>query len=411
MARSPSVEDELPRRLGAYELLEKVAEGGMGIVYRARSPGSDQDVAIKVLREKSRMNPILLKRFEQEFRTASMVDHPNLVRAVDFGAVDGIPYLVMEFVEGMTLSRLVDTRGPLPEPEAVRIVSQVAQGLHRAHKNGIVHRDVKPDNIIVTPDGTAKLTDMGLVKDLATDLNLTRTGRGLGTMQYMAPEQFRNARFVDARTDIYGLAATLYAILLGEAPFHGLCPLDAWMKKVHDDFPSPRERDPGIGERIDWAVRRAMRGDPSLRPSTCREFVEDLLGKSTRSSERLVVASGEPEIWYLRYTDDAGKERLVKGTRRGVRRSLKEGLLGDAANVAGSRLKSGPFKALAQVPEFRDLCLGVTAPQPRSKPEDAEGKPPAETPGRPPVSVATLAAGAALVVVFLLAAAAFLLIR
>lgn len=361
MAETSTNLEGLPRPWGDYELLAKVAEGGMGIVYRARSSRTGLVVAIKVMREKSRMNPVMLKRFEQEFRTASSVEHPNLVRALDFGDDQGVPYLVMEFVEGATLSSMVDRDGPILEAEAVRLIALVAQGLHRAHKKGIVHRDVKPDNIMVTPEGQAKLTDMGLVKDLGADLNLTRTGSGLGTTHYMAPEQFRNARLADARSDIYGLAATLYAILLGEPPFHGLGPLDAWMKKVHDEFPSPRERNPAISERVDWAIRRAMKGDPAARPATCREFVEDLLGRSTRTSDRVASAPGEPEIWYLRYTDDNGKACLVKGTRGAVRRSLKEGLLGDARHVSGSRAKAGTFKALAQLPEFRDLCLGRQA--------------------------------------------------
>lgn len=402
---SPTLEN-LPRPLGAYELLAKVAEGGMGIVYRARSKGTGQLVAIKIMREKSRMNPVMLKRFEQEFRTASSVEHPNLVKALDFGDENGVPYLVMEFVEGATLSRLVDRDGPLPEAEAVRLAALVAQGLHRAHKKGIVHRDVKPDNIIVTPDGQAKLTDMGLVKDLGADLNLTRTGGGLGTMHYMAPEQFRNARLVDARTDIYGLAATLYAVLLGEPPFHGLGPLDAWMKKVHDEFPSPRERNPAISERVDWAIRRGMRGDPAARPATCREFVEDLLGRSTRPSDRVTIAPGEPEIWYLRYIDDTGKACLVKGTRGGVRRSLKEGLLGDARHVSGARAKSGPFKALAQLPEFRDLCLGS-----RTEPGPATAHPddPAPLKATPRIVNATRALALVVAAAVMLALAALAL--
>ena len=222
MAETSTNLEGLPRPWGDYELLAKVAEGGMGIVYKARSSRTGLVVAIKVMREKSRMNPVMLKRFEQEFRTASSVEHPNLVRALDFGDDQGVPYLVMEFVEGATLSSMVDRDGPILEAEAVRLIALVAQGLHRAHKKGIVHRDVKPDNIMVTPEGQAKLTDMGLVKDLGADLNLTRTGSGLGTTHYMAPEQFRNARLADARSDIYGLAATLYAILLGDPPFHKL---------------------------------------------------------------------------------------------------------------------------------------------------------------------------------------------
>src|ERR687886_2087365 len=123
-------------------------------------------------------NPVLLKRFEQEFRAASRLDHPNIVRALDFGDTGTCPYLVMEYVEGESLGQKIQREGRLPEAEAIRLIAQVAQGLHRAHKLGLIHRDVKPDNVMVMPDGTAKLADLGLVKEIETDLNLTRTGRG-----------------------------------------------------------------------------------------------------------------------------------------------------------------------------------------------------------------------------------------
>ena len=142
----------------------------------------------------------------------------------------------MEFVEGESLGQKLERDGRMPEAEAIRIIAQVAQGLHRAHKQGLVHRDVKPDNILVTPDGMAKLADLGLVKETETDLNLTKTGRGLGTPHFMAPEQFRNAKNADIRCDIYSLGATLYMMVTGELPFRSNGPLDAWMKKIQNDL-------------------------------------------------------------------------------------------------------------------------------------------------------------------------------
>ena len=357
MKQSPNSQAFTPRPLGAYDLIALVAEGGMGTVYRAAIRATGQVVAIKLMRERAMGHPVLLRRFEQEFRAASSISHPNIVRALDFGEHEGLPYLVMEFVEGETLSRKIERQGPLPEIDAVRWVAQVAQGLHRAHKTGIVHRDVKPDNILVNFEGMARLTDMGLVKDLGGDLNLTRTGRGLGTPHFMAPEQFRNARDADARADIYSLGATLYALLAGEAPFQGVGPLDAWMKKVHDEIPLVRTRNPIVSERVEWAVHRAMSGTPAQRPASCREFVEDLLGRSTRPTILPLRAPGEPELWYLKYADETGRDCLVKGTRQAVRRSLREGLLGDAGHVSAAREKSGPFQKLVQLPEFRDLCI------------------------------------------------------
>src|SRR5438477_7978622 len=196
-------------------------------------------------------NPVLLKRFEQEFRAASRLDHPNIVRALDYGDNGQSPYLVMEFVEGESLGQKLERDGKMPEAEAIRIVAQVAQGLHRAHKQNLIHRDVKPDNILVRSDGVAKLADLGLVKEADTDLNLTRTGRGLGTPHFMAPEQFRNAKGADIRCDVYSLGATLYMMLTGELPFKSNGPLDAWMKKIQNELMPPRTLVPDLSERVD----------------------------------------------------------------------------------------------------------------------------------------------------------------
>src|SRR5262249_49195623 len=154
--------------VGSYDLVEKIAEGGMGSIYKARHRETGQIVAIKVMPTRLANNPVLLRRFEQEFRAASQLDHPNIVRALDFGYLGNMPYLVMEFVEGESLGARLERLGRMPHQEAVRIIVQVAQGLHRAHKQNLIHRDVKPDNILVMPDGTAKLADLGLVKSADT---------------------------------------------------------------------------------------------------------------------------------------------------------------------------------------------------------------------------------------------------
>src|SRR5262249_3990871 len=227
--------------IGNYELLEKVAEGGMGSVWRARHRETGQVVAIKIMPAHMASNATLLRRFEQEFRAASRLDHPNIVRALDYGDNGSTPYLVMEFVEGESLGQKIEREGRMPEAEAVRIIAQAAQGLHRAHKQGIIHRDVKPDNIMVTPEGQAKLADLGLVKEVDADLNLTKTGRGLGTPHFMAPEQFRSAKDADVRADIYSLGATLYMMVTGELPFRSNGPLEAWMKKMNNELTPPRQ--------------------------------------------------------------------------------------------------------------------------------------------------------------------------
>jgi serine/threonine protein kinase len=360
MASNTSKAAMAMQSIGDYDLVERIAEGGMGVVYKARHRQSGQIVAIKVVPPHLATDPILRKRFENEFRAANSLDHPNIVRALEYGETGGSPYLVMEYVEGESLGQRLAREGRMPESEAIRIVAQVAQGLHRAHRQGLIHRDVKPDNILLTPDGQVKLADLGLVKEVETDLNLTRTGRGLGTPHFMAPEQFRNAKNADARYDIYSLGATLYMMVTGELPFRSCGPLDAWMKKVNNELTPPRKLAADLTERIDWAIRRAMSADPDQRPATCREFVEDLTGHSTRRIPTAEI-SAEQELWYLVYKDDEGVTHTVKGTAAAIRRSLKEGLLGDASNLRASRTKTGVFEPLRTFPEFRDLVVSPAA--------------------------------------------------
>lgn len=347
--------------IGDYDLLDKIAEGGMGAIYKGRHRLSGQVVAIKIMPANMASNPILLKRFEQEFRAASRLNHPNIVRAIDYGDGGDTPFLVMEYVDGESLGQKLERDGRMPEAEAIRIIAQVAQGLHRAHKQNLVHRDVKPDNILVTAEGLAKLADLGLVKETETDLNLTKTGRGLGTPHFMAPEQFRNAKGADIRCDIYSLGATLYQMVTGELPFRSSGPLDAWMKKIQNDLTPPRSLVPELSERLDWAIIRAMSPDPDRRPTSCREFVEDLIGHSTRRAPSSNGLLPSIEIWYLVYRDEIGTTHTVKGSTSAIRRSLRDGLLGDASNVRASRLKSGPFEQLKEYPEFRDMLI-VAAP-------------------------------------------------
>jgi serine/threonine protein kinase len=255
----------------------------------------------------------------------------------------------------------------LSEADAIHVISQVCEGLHGAHKQGLIHRDVKPDNVLLTDDLIAKLTDLGLVRDVESDDNLTRTGRGLGTPYFMAPEQFRNAKHVDVRSDVYSLGATLYMSITGRPPFEKCSPLDCWVKKTRDDFPAPKELVPGISDRLDFAIRRAMRADPANRPRSCREFMEDVLGEAWKPNY-LGPASGrytappDANLWYLVYYEN-GHARTVKGQTATVRKNLQSGNFGELATVLVSRSKSGPFAPLKNTPEFRDLvCGGQTTP-------------------------------------------------
>lgn len=353
------------QELGGYEILVKIAEGGMGTVYRGRRPSDGQIVAVKVLPALAAKNPVMLKRFKREFNAARQLDHPNIVKAIEYCDSVPTPFLVMEFVEGESLGQRIERTGKLDEAEAVRIMAQVCQGLHRAHKQNLIHRDVKPDNVMLTLEGVAKLTDLGLVKDAEGELNLTRTGRGLGTPHFMAPEQFRNAKNADVRCDVYSLGATLYMMLTGRMPFEGCGPLDAWMKKSNNDFVPPREINANISERLDWAIRRAMSANPDQRPSTCREFFEDLTGQSTRPVPQQPVSQ---DLWYMVYKDDEGTVHTVKGTTDNIRKAYRDGLLGDADHIRAARSKQGPFQPLKGFPEFRDLVM-----EPEAAPSTGHG--------------------------------------
>ena len=344
--------------IGNYDLVEKIAEGGMGTVYRGRNHLTGEIVAVKVVPQHLLSNPVVLRRFEQEYLVARSIDHPNIVKALDFGREGDTRYLVMEYIEGESLGQKIERDGRMTEDEAIRVITLVNLGLQKAHQQGLVHRDVKPDNILLTPAGEVKLTDLGLVKEIEADLNLTRTGRGLGTPHFMSPEQFRNAKKADVRCDLYSLGATLYMMVTGLLPFKSNGPLDAWMKKVNNEIDAPRTVIPELSERTDWAIRRSMSPDPIHRPESCREFIEDLTGHCTKVMSSTSLGLGAlSEHWYLLFTDDEGSTHTIKGTLKGIRRSLKEGLLGDAENVRLARLEDGPFEALKSFPEFRDLVI------------------------------------------------------
>jgi serine/threonine protein kinase len=259
-----------------YTLLEKIGQGGMGIVHRARDEKTGQVVALKVMTAEAASSPLLRLRFEQEFLTAGRLRHPSIVRALACDLHGPQPYFVMELVEGQSLRERIVQNGPLPQEEALPIILQVADGLAQAHELNLVHRDIKPDNILLTADGQARLIDLGLVKDLRVDRHLTGTGTGLGTFGYVAPEQADDAKRADPRSDIYSLAATLYHALTGVPPFQERVRLVLMAKQLRNQFVPPRCLAPTIHPGVDEAICRALDGRPDKRQQSCREFVTSL---------------------------------------------------------------------------------------------------------------------------------------
>jgi serine/threonine protein kinase len=365
------------RCIGNYELLEKIADGGMGSVYRGRDRTSGEIVAVKVLAIQARSDKeVLLKRFEQEFRVARALDHPHLVRALDFGVEGDSPYLVLEFVDGGTLTDRIEANGPLAESEAIRLITQVAQALDLAHAQGLIHRDIKPDNVLLTGSGVAKLTDLGLAKESSSHLNLTRTGIGLGTPNFMAPEQLHDAKQADARSDVYALAATLYMAVTETLPFGGGNLVEAWTWKVNNALPSPRHLVNGLSERVDWAIRRGMSADPSRRPASCRQFVEDLMGRRIRREKPGVLVEESPrDLWYLVYSDRSGTTHTAKGTVTAVRQLLQGQLLRTARGIWLGTSETGPFDSVSVYPEYRDLVIEPAALPPEQPREHGHAEP------------------------------------
>ena len=298
---------------GRYELEELVGTGGMSSVYRAHDRLLERDVALKVLHQQFTADTDYVERFRREARSVAQLSHPNIVTVIDRGEQDDRQFIVFEYVAGENLKSLVDREGPLPEETAVRLTLQVARALGFAHEHGLVHRDVKPQNVLLNGDGQAKVTDFGIARSLDVKGGLTQTGTVLGTSDYIAPEQARGSR-VDAQSDIYSLGAVLYELLTGEVPFRGDNFVAVAMRHINEPPPSVRERRPDVSPRLDAAIRRAMAKEPRDRFGSMDELCAELsacLGPETGASgaQTMVVSrrqrraqrppAGRPSIWPL----------------------------------------------------------------------------------------------------------------
>jgi WD40 repeat protein len=263
------------QRLGRFELLAEVGRGGFGVVYRARDPGLDRDVALKVPRAGSMIDPDERARFLQEGRHQARLRHPGIVPVHEAGEADGVPYIVSEFVEGRTLAALLRDHRPPPE-RAAALLAEVADALHYAHGAGLVHRDVKPSNILLGPDGRPFLTDFGLALGDVGEPTLTPDSQVLGTPAYMGPEQARgDAARGDGRCDVYSLGVVLYQMLTGQTPFAG--PARMILHQVLHDEPSPPRRlNDRLPRDLETICLKAMAKAPARRYGTAGELADDL---------------------------------------------------------------------------------------------------------------------------------------
>ena len=262
--------------LGSYVLLERIGEGGMGAVFKARNWKLGSVVALKLIRKERIDNPDAVRRFQREIRAAAQLDHPNIVRALDADEVGGTHLLVMEYVQGTDLAKLVKKAGPLSVDQACDYCRQAALGLQHACERGLVHRDIKPQNLLLTPGGVVKILDMGLARldrraDDEASSTMTQEGAVMGTLDYIAPEQAMDSHDVDVRADLYSLGCTLYFLLTGKVPFPGGEALQKLLKHRLDE-PVPveqlrRDVPPGVAS----VVRKLMAKRPEDRYQTPAE--------------------------------------------------------------------------------------------------------------------------------------------
>src|SRR5262245_17118725 len=286
-----------PKRLGSYDLLEKIAQGGMGVVYKARHTGLDRIVALKMIRSGVLATPRDVERFQREARSAAKLHHPNVVTIHDIGEQDGQHYYTMDYVPGENLAERARTR-PFSPRQAAEITADMAAAIHYAHQQGVLHRDIKPANVILTPDQQPRVLDFGLALILTDDSNLTQTGTPVGSPSYMPPEQAAGqTRRIDARSDVYSLGAMLYELLTGHAPFRAASTMETLRLVIENEVVPPRRLNPALPADLETICLKCLEKDPDRRYQTAQELGEEL-GRFIRDEPILArpVSQGE-KVW------------------------------------------------------------------------------------------------------------------
>ena len=258
-----------------YEIIEKVGNGGMATVYKATDLVLKRYVAVKILRDEFTTDEEFIKRFETEAQSAARLVHPNIVSIFDVGVDNGIYYIVMELIQGKTLKEIIlEERGPLPWKWSVNVAIQIASALEMAHKNNIIHRDIKPHNIIITEDGVAKVTDFGIAKAVSNS-TITAFGKTIGSVHYFSPEHARGG-YTDAKSDLYSLGVVMYEMVTGKVPFDADTPVSVALKHMQEEPVPPIEENPNLPEALNKIILKALKKDPMLRYQTATEILQDL---------------------------------------------------------------------------------------------------------------------------------------
>ena len=294
-----------------YEILEKVGTGGMADVYKSKDHTLNRYVAVKVLKQEFSENANFVSKFRVEAQAAAGLMHPNIVNVYDVGEEKGIYYIVMELVDGITLKNYIAKRGRLGYKEAVTIALQVSMGLEVAHRNHIIHRDIKPQNIIISRDGKVKVTDFGIAKAATSD---TITSNVMGSVHYTSPEQARGG-FSDEKSDVYSLGVTLYEMLTGEVPFDGETTVAIAIRHIQEPMPSPRKINPDIPYSVDQIVLKCCEKSPDRRYQNMQELASDLKMSISNPDGDFVKRYDPNDMGSTRMITDEEKEQIKQGVK------------------------------------------------------------------------------------------------
>ena len=381
---------ELIKQIGGYRIEEKIGQGGMGVVFKATQLSMDRVVALKILPPKHSKNELFTKRFLREAQSAGRLHHPNIVSAFEAGkSPEGYFYFAMEYVEGEALKALIKRLGPVNESRATEIVLDVARGLEHADKNGLIHRDVKPDNVLLATDGMVKLADFGLAK-APEDTTVTQMGTVVGSPAYMSPEQAQGDT-LDIRSDIYSLGATFYNALVGAAPYEG----DTSGAVIHQHLnalvPNAHEANPDVSENVSKVIEKMMTKDPSERYQTVTELIVDL---------ELLVSGGTPKaaISSLDSLSAAVEKRRGDFVRAREQKPFRAPIIGVIAGALAAatgfyfiflhQLQPKPDGTTATTPAVATVPSTVP-PETPSTPTVGQVKAPSTPPGTPTLGVET----------------------
>lgn len=361
---------------GRYELLEKIGDGGMAVVYKAKDKLLNRFIAVKILRPEFTKDAAFVENFKRESQAAAGLSHPNVVGVYDVGREGNINYIVMELIEGKTLNEIIKEEAPMDYRKVIDITKQVASALKVAHKNKIIHRDVKPHNIMVTNEGVVKLADFGIAKAV-NDATLSTGSKIIGSVHYFSPEQARG-NYVDERSDIYSLGIVMYEMLTGTVPFDGDNPVTVALKHINEEVRPPSEIVSGIPPALERCVLKATSKYQTNRYSSAEELIEELdniefvtkvVGNSIFNQSAKVV--DEDEFEDSEYDDeDTGKRksRKAKKGKKGkkplspAQKKKRKIIIGAAAAVlllviGLGLVASGAFSSTKQVPDLSDKTV------------------------------------------------------